>query len=708
MNRTLLWLTKFVLLLSLIGCNDQFIPEPVSIIPAPQQLAFGDGYFVGSGSVPTSFEEIDGLNLSIDTLSSLAMGGYRLNVSEEEIQIISTNEIGQFYAFQTLRQAIQVTDDGWIIPEMTITDYPKFQHRGLLLDCSRHFFSVDVIKKYIDLLAYYKMNVLHWHLTEDQGWRIAIDKYPKLTEISAWRTEKDGTRYGGFYTKEEIKEVVAYAAERHVTIIPEIEMPGHSQAALAAYPEFSCKGSDIQVANDWGVFKEVYCAGNEATFQFLEGVLTEVMELFPSEYIHIGGDEAPKFRWEHCAKCQQRIQDEGLHDEHELQSYFIQRIENFLNANGRKLIGWDEIMEGGLSPNATVQSWRGMEHGRNAAKAGHDVVFSPTSHSYLDYDLKSIDLAKVYAFDPLVGLEESHHKRVIGAEVNMWTEHVPDEATLDSKVFPRLLAMAEVAWTYKQDRNFDEFFGRVQSQYPTLNEMGVQYGLEGHPASISLSDNRIPHIKLEAGVPNLTLSYSIDSKNWTLYKEAIPVDFSGLLSVRADRNGKQYGEVIEQEVDAHLALGQVPIQTPYSEYYTAGGDLGLLDGLLGSLDFRDGRWQGFYGEHFEAIVDLGSSQSISSISTNFYQYNNSWIFLPKSVTYSYSSDGETWIDLKTLTPEAEPKRREKFIESFGNEMSENVSARFVKVQAENILKVPDWHEAAGSKAWLFIDEIAVK
>ncbi|MBK9592135.1 MAG: beta-N-acetylhexosaminidase [Crocinitomicaceae bacterium] len=325
---------------------------------------------------------------------------YRLIISPEKLQITALTSTGIMRGIQTVRQLfIPAFHSGekrqaWYLPCLKIEDKPAFEHRGLMLDVCRHFFEKEVIFEYLDLMAFYKMNILHFHLTEDQGWRIQIDKYPLLNTISSYRKEKDGTIYGGFYTKEDLKEIVAYAKERHIVVIPEIELPGHAQAALAAYPEYSCNGGPIEVVNDWGVFKEIYCAGNDSTFKFLEDVLTEVMEIFPSEYIHIGGDEAPKFRWEHCAKCQQRMKDEGLKDEHELQSYFIQRIEKFLNSKGRKLIGWDEILEGGLSENASVQSWRGMDGGLAAAQQKHYVVMSPTSHCYIDYGLDAIDLKK--------------------------------------------------------------------------------------------------------------------------------------------------------------------------------------------------------------------------------------------------------------------------------------------------------------------------
>jgi hexosaminidase len=703
-----------------------------AIIPAPQSLEMGSGMFKVDNQA-SLFSESDSIDLSIfidqmKLLHSVDLtittkkktkqirliidksllkqhSHYTVLVDEDLIVIKSRNSEGLFYGLQTLVQSIQKQEDQLVIPVMKVEDYARFSHRGLLLDCSRHFFEVDVIKKYIDLLAFYKMNVLHWHLTDDQGWRVEIDAYPKLTEVSAWRTELDGSRYGGLYTKDQIRELVAYAQKRQVTIIPEIELPGHSQAALAAYPELSCVGENIEVANDWGVFKEIYCAGNEETFTFLENVLTEVMELFPSEYIHIGGDEAPKYRWKHCTKCQLRIQTEALEDEHELQAYFIQRIEKFLNSNGRKLIGWDEIMEGGLSPSATVQAWRSIDFGIQAANAGNEVIFSPTSHSYLDYDLKAIDLAKVYSFNPISDALDN----INGMEVNMWTEHVPDENTLDQKVFPRLMAMAEVAWTFDTTRNFNEFLPRVRSHYPLLASMRVNYGAEAYPVKIRRDTTTLDGIILEPGIAGLDLKYEFADSEWKDYTESIQISGNGKLIVQAFLNDRPYGEVVTQPVDFHIGIaGQLILKTEYSQWYTGGGQYALNDGLLGTLDFRDGRWQGYFGEHLSVTLDLAVEMPIDQVQINFYQYNNAWIFLPKSVKVESSSDGTNWSKPIFWKPKRNPKERGQFIESMSVKFEKETKARYIRVTGENLMKVPEWHEAAGSKAWLFVDEIIIR
>ncbi|MBI5863296.1 MAG: family 20 glycosylhydrolase [Planctomycetes bacterium] len=427
---------------------------------------------------------------------------YELRVSETRVELRAPSPAGLFRGVQTIRQLLPLAAAAASAPAepapaqlaaVRIADSPRYPWRGMLLDCGRHFVPKDMVKRYIDLLAYHKMNVLHWHLTEDQGWRIEIKKFPKLTEVGAWRTAtrdseqpRDGqNRYGGFYTQDDIREIVAYAQSRFITVVPEIELPGHCRAALAAYPEYSCTGGPFKVRTDWGVEDDVYCAGSDKTFDFLQAVLTEVIELFPSPCIHIGGDECPKARWKNCPICQQRIKAEGRKDERELQSYFVRRIEKFLNEKGRRLIGWDEILEGGLAPNATVQSWRGMEGAIAAASADHDVISSPTSHCYIDYSqgagideprlMGFVPLERCYQFEPTPeSLPPEKADHILGLEGNLWTEHAPP-ALLDRQAFPRLLALAEVGWTAKQRRDWPDFQRRLKSHYPRLDALGVNY-----------------------------------------------------------------------------------------------------------------------------------------------------------------------------------------------------------------------------------------
>ncbi len=462
---------------------------------------------------------------------------YRLIVNPGSISITASDHAGIFYGLQTLRQLHfspaaapaadaehggehgpaeqehaeetegehgeaseshgEATGETWATPGVSISDSPRFPYRGLHLDVGRHLFPVDFIKRYIDLMAMYKMNKFHWHLTEDQGWRIEIEKYPRLTEIGAYRRETtfeknhnpyigDGTPYGGFYTKDEVRDIVAYADSRYVTVIPEIEMPGHSVAALAAYPELGCTDGPFEVSTRWGVHDDIYCPSEE-TFAFLEDVLLEVMALFPSEYIHIGADEAPKARWEESDLAQEVIRREGLADEHELQSYFIRRIESFLLSHGRKLIGWDEILEGGLAPEATVMSWRGISGGIDAARQGHDVIMTPNSHMYFDYYQADPDgeplaigglitLEDVYGYEPVPdSLSWSEGQHILGAQGNVWTEYMKTTEYVEYMVFPRALALAEVVWSPRDKRDWESFVLRLPAQFEMLDRMEVNY-----------------------------------------------------------------------------------------------------------------------------------------------------------------------------------------------------------------------------------------
>jgi hexosaminidase len=474
------------------------------------------------------FSEGDGGNISLVLDSEIQNEeGYKLVVSYDKITISGKTTKGVFYGIQTLRQLMPAAiekGDGTLqeltIPAVNIEDSPRYTYRGMHLDVARHFFPVDFVKKYIDLLAMHKMNVFHWHLTEDQGWRIEIKKYPKLTEIGAFRhgtiighhpgTGNDNKRYGGFYTQEEVKDIVKYATERHVTVIPEIELPGHSLAAIASYPSLSCfpeeptkiyddmiseKGKELQangtpklVYESWGVVDDVYCAGKEETFTFLEDVLAEVIPLFPAKYVHIGGDECPKGNWKRCVNCQKRMKDNDLKDEHELQSYFIQRMEKFINGKGKSIIGWDEILEGGLAPNATVMSWRGTAGGIEAAKEHHDVIMTPGHSVYFDHyqhkDTENEPLAigglttveDVYNFEPTPSeLSPEEQKYVLGAQANLWSEYIPTPKGVEYMVLPRMTALSEVVWTAKDGKNWNDFSERLNTFKSRYDELGLNY-----------------------------------------------------------------------------------------------------------------------------------------------------------------------------------------------------------------------------------------
>ena len=406
-------------------------------------------------------------------------GRYKLEVGRFGVEIITGGPAGAFYAFQTVRQLMETEDGGKKIPAVKIEDYPEFQWRGLMLDCSRTFLPVDYLKKQIDLLSFYKMNVLHLHLTDDQGWRLEIKKYPELTSVCAQYAPKYTNQKGGFYTQEEMKELVDYAAKRHVTLVPEIEMPGHSSEIFAAYPELSCTGEKSEIFPFFsgpGVKSDILCAGKEEVFEFLENVIDEVIEIFPSEFIHVGGDEAPKTRWKECADCQKRLQEEGLADEHELQSYFISRMTEYIHSKGRKVIGWDEILEGGLAEGAAVMSWRGIKGGIEAAHQGHQVVMSPTSHCYIDYSHSTTSVEKIYSFNPVPEeLEKEQSHFILGGQANMWTHIDRDEVSMDRQIWPRTIALAEALWTGHDKNDWEDFQARLNYHYPVLDSMNTSY-----------------------------------------------------------------------------------------------------------------------------------------------------------------------------------------------------------------------------------------
>ncbi len=509
----------------------------VNILPRPLELEVEDGAYIltqrtsivwkGDGAEPVAqylasvLKPGTGYQLKITTVASGAAGsitlqigassdlgdeGYTLDSSARGVTIKANTARGLFYGVQTLRQllpaavmgASTATHEKWTVPAVSITDKPRFPWRGMHLDVGRHYFPVKDIKKYIDLIAFYKMNTFHWHLTEDQGWRLEIKKYPRLTEVGSIRAESpkrgnrnqgDGKQYGPFfYTQDDVREIVAYAASRHITVVPEIELPGHSLAALVAYPDLGCTGGPYKVRTRWGVEPDIYCAGNEKVFAFLEDVLDETLDLFPSEFIHIGGDEAPKQRWDACPKCQARIEAEGLHNSHELQSYFIRRIETYLNEKGRRLIGWDEILEGGLAPNASVMSWRGVNGGIAAAKQGHDVVMSPVAYCYFclcqgknrskepEGFGQYLPTKKVYSFEPIPGeLSADQAKHVLGAQGNVWTEFIRDYPLVEYMAVPRMIALSEVVWSSKEEKDYDNFVARLTPHLAHLDVAEVNY-----------------------------------------------------------------------------------------------------------------------------------------------------------------------------------------------------------------------------------------
>ncbi|MCQ2144003.1 MAG: beta-N-acetylhexosaminidase [Bacteroidales bacterium] len=472
--------------LLLAGCTSSADRISVSLVPQPLELEVR-GDLHTSGKVVKSVSD------------KLAPEGYVLVARKGKVRIKGGSEAGIFYGEQTLRQILKQFDGQ--VPDLRIEDAPEFSYRGMHLDCCRHFFAVEDVKEYIDIMAMHKLNVFHWHLTDDQGWRAEIKKYPRLTEVGSVRAQTlvgsynpngpyDGIPYGGYYTQDQMREVVAYAAERHITVIPEIEMPGHASAALAAYPELGCMGGPYKVQEIWGIFPEIFCAGKDTTLQFLKDVLDEICGIFPSEYIHIGGDEAPRMSWEACPDCQARMKELGLESEAQLQSYIVKEIEQYLSSKGRRIIGWDEILEGGVEKTATVMSWRGPQGGKAAAKMGNDVVMTPNSNFYFDYFQTAapeangegigigghINLEKVYSFDPYEDLDEETKSHIKGVQANLWTEYIADKDKLQQRALPRMAAMAEIAWGASNRTDYPAFVGRIKKALlPLYEEEGYEY-----------------------------------------------------------------------------------------------------------------------------------------------------------------------------------------------------------------------------------------
>lgn len=681
---------------------------------------------------------------------SLGAEGYRLYVTANGVRIESGSDAGAFYAVQTLFQLLPpeiyrdkpAHDVRWSIPAVSIIDRPRFSWRGMHLDVSRHFFPKDFIKTYIDMIAMHKMNVFHWHLTDDQGWRIEIKKYPRLTEIGAWRVNRENRNwndrapqrkgeqpsYGGYYTQDAIREIVRYAAERHVTIVPEIEMPAHAVAALAAYPQYSCSGGPF-TAPTGGVWPDstIFCAGNDSTFLFLQEILREVMDLFPGPFIHIGGDEADKTQWKKCPRCRARMKQEGLKDEAELQSYFTKRIEKFLSSQGRRLIGWDEILEGGLPPEATVMSWRGSGGGLIAAREGHDVVMTPGEYCYFDhyqgaeqYEPPAIGgytpLSKVYRYEPVPdSLTPVQAKHILGAQANVWSEYIPAPEHAEYMTMPRMAAMAEVLWSPGGSRNWDDFVPRVEQQMKRYESAGYRYAKSAYLVRIVPSADSIKNVMIVSLSTEMTgteIRYTLDgaepSAASPIYDRPFAVDKTSLVKACAFRGNEALGAITARQIVLHKAYGKhIALKHPFDGQYPGGGMSGLTDGMRGSASFNDGNWQGYHQNDLEAVVDLGESMPINRISTGFLQNTYAWIFFPSSVAYSVSDDGLTFTPAGNFEIPVAPAHQDASIREVTKELS-GIRARYVKVAAKNVGTCPAWHIGRGDLAWLFVDEIVVQ
>lgn len=660
------------------------------------------------------------------TDNPIAAEGYNLTVSKQGVNIQASSAAGAFYGLQTLAQLAR---NGKKLPVTTIKDEPRFPYRGLHLDVSRHFFNTDYVKKQIDLVATYKINRLHWHLTDGAGWRLEIPGYPRLTEFAAWRKaanlqdwgkydhrfceKNEEGAYGGYYTEADVREVLEYARLRHVTVIPEIEMPGHSGEVLAAYPQLSCTGKPYTSGE--------VCIGNEETFKFFEDVLDEVIRLFPSRYIHIGGDEASRRHWKACPKCQKRMKEEGLKDESELQSYMIARIEKYLNDKGREIIGWDEILDGGLAPNATVMSWRGTEGGIAAARMGHYAIMTPESHCYLDHyqdDPETQPLAfgacvpigQTYSYDPAPdSLGTDICKYILGVQGNVWAEYLPTYEHAEYMIYPRIIALAEVGWTPVKNKHPESFKRRINNEIRHIKAKGYNpftlSELVQTSQTVDYAKKRIM-LSLTSEKYPIDIRYTTDGSEPTasskLYKKPFAVKDSILLTARLFDGNKPLGKSLELRTDYHKGIGKKITYAPDGGYYQnkdvykGGGDTGLLDGLRGGKSYMDGRWQGFCPNDLDATIDLGEVTAIHRVMANFMQIRTPQVFLPAKVEVWASVDGKEFTLLGSDTCSEEEAGKDVIFRDFGW-TGTPTEARYVR-----------FHAIQGKKQFLFTDEIVIQ
>lgn len=720
--------------------------------------------FSKSGKILIDSNTVSIIQLPSKGLTEKESELYILGIGNAGINIFSRKSINAFYGIQTLSQIFQdnIKDGKKAIQNLSIIDYPRFQYRGIHLDVCRHFFPISFVKKYIDYLAAYKFNKFHWHLTEDQGWRIEIKKYPELTSIGANRNGtligrypgkgNDNIPYGGFYTQAEIKEVVQYAKDRYIEVIPEIEMPGHSSAAIAAYPWLSCfpqkptamppnmmsqkstneqKNGRIKLVQEtWGVFDDVFCAGKDSTFTFLENVLDEVSALFPSKYIHIGGDESPKTHWKICPACQKRIKDLNLKDEHELQSYFIQRIEKYLNSKGKTIIGWDEILEGGLAPNAVVMSWRGEKGGIEAAKQKHQVIMTPGNPLYFDHtQSKNEDsvtfggynpIENVYTYEPASKeLNAEEAKYILGAQANMWTEYQSNTRKIEYQLFPRITALSEVLWSPKEKRDWKDFEKRLPVIFERLNNQKVNYSKAYYdPKATVLPTDDYDGVlwKLETKGNFDRVEYSLGSLMYHdggksyIYKAPVKI----LDSCRAIGwfwiNPSE--EIhIGQRFYFNKATGKkITLTTQADKKYPGDGPFTLVNGVQNEKGMlKSSEFLGFNGTDMEAIIDLGKETDVSQVIVHVLEQNGSWIYLPSQIKVTFIPDVDFTEEVlrnspsttRTVDPVADKGAKTISVENIQR-------CRYIKVTAKNFGIIPPGNPGAGNPAWLFVDEIEVK
>lgn len=720
-----------------LGTNSQDMKRNANMLASYIEQATGIRPAVGKSKNGTA------IVLTIDKTIANAEG-YKLDADAKQIRIAGASAAGVFYGIQTLRKSLPLVNgkaSKVSIPAVHIADAPRFAYRGTHLDVSRHFVTADSVRQFIDMLALHNINRFHWHLTDDQGWRIEIKKYPLLTQIGSKRAQTvighnsgkyDGKPYSGFYTQKQIRDIVKYAADRYITIVPEIDLPGHMQAALAAYPDMGCTGGPYEVWQKWGVSDNVLCAGNDKTLTFIDNVLKEITQLFPSKYIHVGGDECPKTQWQKCPKCQARIKalnleaKDGHSAEERLQSYIITHASNYLKSLGRNTIGWDEILEGGLAEGATVMSWRGESGGIAAAKQHHDVVMTPNSYLYFDY-YQSLDKANeplaiggylpletVYSYEPMpkeLTADEARH--IIGVQANIWTEYMPTFKQMQYMALPRLAALSEVQWSQPALKDYNSFTNRLTEFTHLYDHLGYNYAKHLYNVAIHVdSDNKWREILIHMTTAgNAEIRYTLDgtepTANSTLYTGAIVLQKSAKIRAAAFRDGKR-SSVTSQDISFNKATAcPVELLQPTHKNYTYKGGATLTDGLLGDKGFGTGRWLGFSGNDLEAVIDLKQNTDVSSVSLNTCVDKGSWIFDARNIEVSVSADGKSFTKVASKSLPALEEQTPDNIYTYELTFPQTTT-RYVKVTATSEHNIPEWHGGKGKPAFLFVDEISVK
>ena len=665
---------------------------------------------------------------------------YKLIVNDKRVCISGASEAGVFYGIQTLRKSLPVAQDINVnLSAVEIYDKPRFAYRGAMLDVARHFYTVDEVKTFIDMLALHNINRFHWHLTDDQGWRIEIKKYPKLMSVASERKETvvgrwysgiyDGKPYGGYYTQDELRDVIDYAAKRHITIIPEVDLPGHMQAALTAYPELGCTGGPYEVRTIWGVSQDVLCVGNDFTLQFVKDVLSEVADIFPSEYIHIGGDECPKVRWEKCPKCQERIKSLGLKSdakhtkEQRLQSYMIQEAAKYLKEKGKRIIGWTEILEGGLVPDATLMSWIGESGGIEAAHQHHDVIMTPNTYLYFDYyQSKKVEdeplaiggylpIEKTYNYEPMPKeLTKEEQQYIKGVQANLWTEYIPVFSQVQYMVLPRLGAAAEVQWTDPSKKDYKDFLRRVPHLVAVYDCYGWNYATHVYDVNVDMKADTVNHV-LNVQLSTMAddpIYYTLDGQDPTekslKYTKPFTIDQSVVLktmAVHPDRTSKISVDTIRFN---KATLKPVVLLQPNESRFSPDGPVVLVDGRNGNHSFDTGAWLAVAGNDLEAVINMQAETILSSASVHVYVRKDAWLFDARGFSVSVSSDNKNYKEVASQEyKQMQESDSDGIIE---HELSfDPCKATYVKIKVISEKSMPDWHWDAGKAPFLLIDEI---